>query len=166
MVLHFDTISHWLGAYTEWSLVPCNEHLRYINSLRPSVSMWHPEYWWALVQLMSHCLLALNHYLNQCLLIINVGPLNQGNFISNIEEIVHSSRRQGRITVMCLCSMSIIGSDNQSGTKPKLVTFYSYQIWQPFNFLLPKLVVLQFFCFTKLEGSGWPQGLLERRLCL
>ena len=57
-----------------WSVIDfcglCNMGY-HLNSLGPSDSMWRWRSWSTLVQLMSCCLTAPSHYLNQCWLIIS-----------------------------------------------------------------------------------------------
>ena len=42
-----------------------------VNALKPSDATWHHRSWWAVVQVMTCCLTAPSHYLNQCWLIIS-----------------------------------------------------------------------------------------------
>ena len=44
MVLHCNTISHWLGAYTEWSLVWCF-HISWLYA-RSYLSSQYYVWWW------------------------------------------------------------------------------------------------------------------------
>ena len=57
-------------ALTLWDYHNCM-----VNSLRPGDAIWHHKTGSTLVQVMAWCLMAPSHYLSQCWLIINGGPV-------------------------------------------------------------------------------------------
>ena len=62
-----------------------------INSLWPSDAIWRQEFRSTLVQVMSSCLTAPSHYLNQCWLIIKKDQWcsSEGNFAWDVTAISH-----------------------------------------------------------------------------
>ena len=60
----------------------CNIHTQLHNSLWPSDAIWRHRSWSTLAQVMTGCLMAPSHYLNQCWLIINEVIWPEGYFIA------------------------------------------------------------------------------------
>ena len=61
----------------------------------------------SLAQVMTCCLMAPSHYVNQCWLISNE-TMSKWNFYDNTNNLTH----WGRVTHICISKLTIIGSDN------------------------------------------------------
>ena len=66
-------------------------HVFFINSLRPSDTIWWHRSGSTLVQVMACCLTAPSHYLNQCWLIISkvLWHSSEGYFIRDASATIH-----------------------------------------------------------------------------
>ena len=70
------------------SLILFKIHLAHINLLWLNHTMWHHRTWSTLVQVMACCLIAPNHYLNQCWLLNSEVSWQspEGNFAGNSKD--------------------------------------------------------------------------------
>ena len=92
-MLHCNVVSHWLGAYTKWSL-------------NPDV-VWHLSIWSLLIQVMAY--FAPSHHLNLCWLIVNCTLPNklQWNLYPNMKLFIQENAFEN---VVCKMKATLLRS--------------------------------------------------------